>query len=204
MIQVAYYLDYETPFAYSMLRASIKSLLETRMAAEIYLVSSKGMSIPEDIREVVSIHSITLQPGYYTKNKHGGYASLGITGNVLYIDIDTIFNKPVHDVFDDIEFILALPERNIPVKGVEFNSGVVFCRTPELWEELAQANIHYRAMIVESYFSVLARTSKYNVKVIPSSYNWAPRTPYEDVSHAHIVHYKGQRKSWMPIETETK
>lgn len=201
---VVYYHDYDDEFYYKMLLASLTSIYRHHDAFSFnaYLVCNTGMTVPSPIMNMLSgIYYIDLDPGYYTRNKHRGYADINLPGNTLYIDTDTIFHQNISSVFEDHSWWIAVAERHIPIKGIEFNSGVVFCRIPAFWDELSKADIHYKAMMVETFFSSLVRQDKYRpLRVLPASYNWDPSTKTEDVSMHHIVHYKGNRKPWMPLE----
>lgn len=198
-MSVAYYLDLQDRGYHEMFRKSLTSLIENvNDDCEIHLVT--GVSIAFDksiIEDVDKIHRINLENGYYTRNKHKGYAEANIEGDVLYLDVDTIVQKSIDHVFRNKNFTIALPRRNSVIRGAEFNSGVVFLRDPSFWLELYEANIHRNALEVERYFSSLARQDRWKLHVISDLYNWAPNSKEEDVSNAYIVHYKGPRKSWM-------
>lgn len=133
-----------------------------------------------------------------------------LEGDWLLCDSDVIFLKDVRRVFDD-PFDVALATRKGSFLAdseyeqvFPYNFGVVFSRGPEFWLEAEKA---LKALPVEKQewegeqfvTGRLAKSGRYNVKVLPREFNYTPELPTEDVRHVSILHLKYKRKSWLPF-----
>jgi hypothetical protein len=136
-----------------------------------------------------------------------------VDGEWLFLDTDTVVAKDVRHVFDDSAFDLAVADREWSLvkdhykytKGMTFNTGVIFSRSPKLYQLALEIWRHYPAEKQAHWwseqwaFAEAVYSGKFAVKVLPGMiYNRPPHTRDEDVSDAAILHYKGPtRKAWM-------
>jgi len=121
-----------------------------------------------------------------------------VEGDTLFIDTDVEVRGDVSEVFDD-DFDVAVTTDMYPgTKGIIYNSGVTFSRSPRFWSELAERLKDYEFpdwFVSEREFSAYANTCSMKVKVLPGEeYNYVPAS-HED-SGGKIIHYRGQRKRW--------
>lgn len=136
-----------------------------------------------------------------------------LDGAWLLLDTDTVVAKDVRHVFDDPAFDLAVADREWSLvkdhykysKEMTFNTGVIFSRSPKLYQLALEIWRHYSAEKRAHWwseqwaFAEAVYSGKFAVKVLPGMiYNRPPHTQDEDVSDAAILHYKGPtRKAWM-------
>jgi lipopolysaccharide biosynthesis glycosyltransferase len=125
------------------------------------------------------------------------WAGSEIEDDLLYVDVDVLFNKDVRDVFE-MDFDVAVAERVGPgSKEQKFNSGVVFSKSPAFWRACAvetEKKSPRDLMWAQEAFNNVVREGGFKVKVLPSEYNFSPRSFVTDKA---IVHYKGKRKEIM-------
>lgn len=130
---------------------------------------------------------------------------------MLILDTDVIVQRDLSDVFLK-KFDIALTRRTKPLlyqgKNITpimpYNTGVMFSRCRAFWEEAhetcrsAPENIQ-RWWGDQLAVRLTADTGKYKLLELPvDKYNYSPKSEDEDVSHRHVVHYKGpERKEWM-------
>ena len=132
------------------------------------------------------------------------------SGEWLFVDPDIIVQKDVRPVFDD-QFDIALTDRiGTSMEGtpyaaaMPYNLGVAFSRSPAFWQE-AEAHLQHLPPALQEWegdqrviCAMVRQKLGGSIKILSGQiYNYPPNTPNEDVSHAAIVHYKGNRKGWM-------
>ena len=133
-------------------------------------------------------------------------------GEWLLIDTDVSIRNDVRGVFADESFDVALCDRNWPhlaqgekiMHTMPFNTGVVFTRRQEFWQDVLA---HWRALplaVREDWMSeqravyAIVRTGRYHVKILPGmAYNYPPGKADDAPIVAACVHYKGNRKKWL-------
>ena len=141
------------------------------------------------------------------------YAQL--PGDWLFVDTDIVFQKDVRDVFDK-PFDVAVASRaetymartHIEYSHImPYNFGVIFSRNVFVWRtiipQLLQLNDKIQRWGGEQFLlGRMASDNKlFNFHILPSSYNYPPEQEGEDLSHAHIVHFKGKRKNFKECTT---
>jgi hypothetical protein len=130
------------------------------------------------------------------------------TGDWLLVDTDVELRADVSAVFPATPFDLALTDRawqNLPqgdlvMQTMPFNTGVVFTRNPLFWQDVLAT---WRAADNKDWMSEqravyqVVRTGKYLVQILPGQvYNCPPSSPDDPCSDAKMLHYKGPRKAW--------
>jgi hypothetical protein len=131
-------------------------------------------------------------------------------GDAMFIDTDAVVQRDTSGVFDK-PFDVALTRRRGPilvdgkdiVPEMPFNSGVMFSRSMEFWEDV-YAHCDTLSEKLKHWFGdqvalkVVAESGKYKVLDLTcDEYNYSPNRIDEDVSQKYIVHMKGKRKQWM-------
>lgn len=127
---------------------------------------------------------------------------------ILRLDYDLIVQKDVREVFN-IPFDVALTRR--PLNDVTcsnsmralhpHNHGVVFMRRARKFFQVAKEK--YLTLqndwmdVSEAMCHAAADHSIRWIELPGERYNYTPKRRDEDVSYCSIVHYKGDRKSWM-------
>lgn len=139
------------------------------------------------------------------------YASAG-AGDWLFLDTDVIVQRNVQDVFADRDFDIAVATREGTLRpkevgtkfmrGMPYNKGVVFSRSPAFWraaaDRLRQAGPMQQAWMGDQRATnETIAAGAFRVKVLPNGYNYPPFDRTEDVSAKAILHFKGPRKPWM-------
>jgi hypothetical protein len=130
-----------------------------------------------------------------------------LPGEWLFVDTDVVFQKDVRDVFDS-PFDIAVTDRvgsawehSPDVKHMPYNMGVTFSRNPKFWERAKEILLTLPSELqawVGDQLVVCELQKQFRTKVLPGHiYNFTPWERTDDRSHAAIVHYKGQRKSWL-------
>jgi len=136
-----------------------------------------------------------------------------LSGEVLYLDYDTIVQEDVSSVFEQ-DFDLAITTRSgvekdstLLYKVCPHNVGVMFSRSQSFWRIVRN---RYDARQDEPSwfkFQILVTEAINTLKqfkfleLSSEKYNYTPESRDEDLSGRSIVHYKGLRKSWM-VEQE--
>lgn len=133
-------------------------------------------------------------------------------GEWLFVDSDVIFQRDVSDVFKE-PFDIALTDREGTITNeakfaevMPYNIGVVFSRSPAFWMKVVdylQTLPSKQQEWMGDQIVVNAMVKKgdhgFNIKFIPgATYNYPPKSATDDLSGASIVHYKGNRKQWIP------
>lgn len=163
-----------------------------------------------DSPAVLNTHAMRLPDGPMLERRLEHYAAC--SGATLFLDTDTSVTRDVRDVFDDPHFDIAIADRHwagIPqgdavMHTMPFNTGVVFSRSPEFWQETLRV---WRGFPKEqkdwmseqrAVYQVI-RTGRFRVKILPGEvYDYPPRTQDDPCTGAAIVHYKGpERKRWL-------
>lgn len=133
-----------------------------------------------------------------------------LDGEVVCLDTDVIVQKDLSRVFA-LDFDVALTRRNQPIldpngrditKTMPFNGGVALSRNRGWLSFLADKCEELTTLEQDWYtdqlaMTVCARAGGAVLQLPCDLYNYTPRTQGEDVSHAWVVHYKGNRKQWM-------
>lgn len=134
-----------------------------------------------------------------------------VEGDWLFLDTDVIVQEDVRAVFAD-PFEIAVSERAGTLRDKEngskfmaqmpYNKGAVFSRSDLFWEmaydhcfDMEKGQQEWMGDQV-AMCRVIAR-DVFKVKVLPNRFNYAPLQRTEDVSDKAILHFKGDRKSWM-------
>jgi hypothetical protein len=132
---------------------------------------------------------------------------------MLIVDTDIVAKKHCEDVWEQ-EFDIALTARE---KGemydgdgedratsMPFNTGVMFSRGTEFWNECycwlaGQPKMSQNWYGDQQAVAEVAKRGHYNLLILPcAEFNWAPNNR-NDHSTARFWHYKGGiRKKWMP------
>lgn len=138
------------------------------------------------------------------------YAS--VSGEWLFIDSDVIVQVDVRRVFDQV-FDVALADRRGTLRpedaegkcvtAMPYNSGVIFSRSPAFWQaalvRIAELSVKRQGWMgdQQAMCDVIA-SGAFDIKVLPSTYNYPPHRHDENVSDKAILHFKGRsRKDWM-------
>lgn len=134
------------------------------------------------------------------------------SGDWLFVDSDVVIQKDVRDVFKWAFDVAVTDRKGTEMEGtpyekaMPYNNGVVFSRSPSFWGDVRSTllTLPERLQEWEGEQRVLCRVADsggFNVKVLPGlAYNYPPRKPGEDVSHASILHFKGEtRKAWLKV-----
>lgn len=127
----------------------------------------------------------------------------------ITIDTDCIVQKDLSHVFDD-DFDIALTYRDAPVidplgnnvaEHMPFNTGVMFCRNPQVWKdclfEMQQMDMDLKTWYGDQLAIKHVSRSYKTKRLSCDPYNYTPLNKNEDVSDKQVVHYKGVRKAWM-------
>lgn len=136
-----------------------------------------------------------------------------LEGDWCFCGCDVLFRKDVRAVFDE-PFDIALASR----KGTymensryavmqPYNFDILFSRSPKFWESALES----MKTMTESFQDngaeqlvtcALARSDRFDVRIISSAYNFTPKYHTDDFSHAAILHMKGRRKAWIPAYSD--
>jgi len=129
-------------------------------------------------------------------------------GDWLLIDTDVEIRADVWEIFPPTPFDIALPDRNWPgipqgdlvMHSMPFNTGVVFTRNRRFWQEVYQTwcEAENKDWLSEqrAVYEVV-RTGRFLVQILPGQiYNYPPRSADDPCTGAKLVHYKGARKAW--------
>lgn len=150
------------------------------------------------------------------------YAS--VTGEWLFLDTDVVVQSDVRGVFYQLlegpprgrvmpaYFDIALADRRgtlreadtgKSIRQMPFNKGVVFSKSQAFWiavqQRLAELSEKRQGWMgdQQAMCDTIA-SGLFNVRVLPSTYNYPPHRHDEDVRDKHILHFKGkERKAWM-------
>lgn len=133
-------------------------------------------------------------------------------GDWLLLDTDVVVQQDVRPVFDQ-PFDVALTDRQWShvvqsqefMQEMPFNTGVVFTRSPEFWQEVLKT---WRSFTPEQQGDWLSeqravaqvvRSEPFTVLVLPGMiYNYPPTAQTDEgLQQAAVVHWKGKRKAWM-------
>lgn len=136
------------------------------------------------------------------------YHHAHLHGEWLFPDVDIIFRGDVWHVFEDKSFDVAATSRagtkwedTRYALVMPINNGIVWSRSNDFWKDLIpgfdDAPPPYVSWWEQVLFNNLVQTGRYKTKILPSAYNFTPTKKDDDISHALVVHYKGNRKTWM-------
>lgn len=169
----------------------------------VHLTSPMGPHIPEaDERIAAAVEG----PFMYRRC----HASAQLTGDVLYVDADTVFLADVRDVFE-LNFHVAIPKHINPAHPwLAHSGGAIFCRAPEFWQNLAKFGRHVdwiKAdpggwLPIQLVFNWMLQLPHFKVHLLPARiYDYKPLTEDDPCAGARILHFKGKRrKQWAPHE----
>lgn len=137
------------------------------------------------------------------------------SGDVLFLDTDTVVNRDVRHVFD-ADFDVCVTVRRTRFAKYEcegkthympFNLGVVFSKDHRFWNEIRERTSKMTDPLMLGWWGaqiellrMYAEPGKWKIHTVEADeYNYTPNDPAEDLSGRAIVHYKGARKNWgMP------
>lgn len=122
---------------------------------------------------------------------------------MLILDTDVIAKAPVDDVWH-FDFDIALTRRpEVESFGMPFNTGVMFSRTRDFWQDcyrwLETQKPELHAWYGDQHaVAAIAKRGEYDICSLPAEeFNWSPNS-WEDSSDARFWHYKGRvRKKWL-------
>jgi hypothetical protein len=132
-----------------------------------------------------------------------------LEGDWCFCGCDVLFRKDVRHVFEK-PFQVALATRDGTymqnaqyTQIMPYNFDILFSRSPEFWQIALET---MKTMSPEAQDNgaeqlvtcAMAKSKAFDVAIIPSSYNFTPKRPTDDISHVHILHMKGKRKEWIP------
>lgn len=133
--------------------------------------------------------------------------------DAVFLDTDIVVQKDLTPLFDG-EFDVALTRReNIGVdpsgidvaKAMPYNTGVMLSK-PSGWDFWRNAWKHCESFPEEGRkwwgdqyaVKAIAEIAPLRILELPCEiYNYSPAAESEDVRERFVVHYKGERKSWM-------
>lgn len=126
------------------------------------------------------------------------------TDIIVQSDLLPVFERPFDVALTRRDGILMWGGRNIAAM-MPYNTGVMFSKCPEFWRtahEMCKAAPEEMQRWWGDQLCVYntALTGRFEVLELPcDKFNYSPATEDEDVSDAHVVHYKGAgpRKQWM-------
>lgn len=134
-----------------------------------------------------------------------------LEGDWVFLDTDVVFRKDVRHVFQQAFDVALASREGTYMHGTKYaeimpyNFGVVFSRCPKFWEVLLK---HLKTLPAEMKEwggeqrimceMAKAKGSPFDVRILPSAYNFTPHKEDDDMSHACVVHMKGPRKAWLP------
>lgn len=157
-------------------------------------------------------------------DKHTPYANTRCYANLLmghsnnlFVDIDTLFANSVEHIFKDMENIgqgneIVIVTSRWPAShrpDLKFNFGVTFCNTPRFWNMCING---YNAANTKGYQSddgelvpnqvyrylVDNDESMYLIAQSGEFYNHIVEKADQNIDKASILHFKGERKKFMP------
>ncbi len=137
---------------------------------------------------------------WYMRERHAMLAEMDCTPTAV-IDSDTLICMPMDDLWQD-EFDIALTWR--PDKpDMPYNGGVIFCREPRFFAAVLKrmeddSSLHHPWIGEQKALAQEAASGKW--KVLPlTCEGWNNSNIGKNkMPKSRIVHYKGDRKQWMP------
>jgi len=155
--------------------------------------------------------AIRLPHGPMLERRIEHYAQAGGYDDWLFVDTDVSIRQDVRSVFDNSWFDVAVTDRNWPhlpqtaevLQTMPFNTGVVFSRRAEFWQEVLRVWREYPEpsrdwMSEQRAVAEVVKTGRFRVTVLPGMvYNYPPSAA-DAKADAAIWHYKGpHRKVWL-------
>lgn len=141
-----------------------------------------------------------------------------VHGQTLFVDTDVSVRADVRSVFSDEDvWDVALCDRAWPhlpqgdsvLQAMPFNTGVVFCQHMGFWPRVLETWRGYDESRRRDWMSEqwavweVVRSGSFRVKILPGMvYNYPPMSPDDAPGGAKLLHYKGQRKSWLTQHAE--
>ena len=129
-----------------------------------------------------------------------------LDGEVIVLDTDVIVQKDIRPVFG-FEFDVAMTwrsEKILDPNGVNvselmpYNTGVMFLRNMDFMRDCIKWGANKGFGWYTDQASVAEVGKKYNVlKLHCDNFNYTPRSASEDLSSRYVVHYKGNRRSFL-------
>lgn len=132
-------------------------------------------------------------------------------GEWLFVDTDVIVQRDVREVFQR-RFDLAVADRAGTLKATEvgtkfmasmpYNKGAVFSRSPAFWLVAADrlrtlSSRRQEWMGDQQAMCDVIAAGRFNIDVLPATFNYPPMRRDEDLRARAILHFKGPRKIWM-------
>lgn len=166
----------------------------------------------ETSQSVIGVDRVLRQPkaSSFTRTLAQAYQQ---PGDWLFADTDVVIQHDVREVFEDQQWQVALASRDGTFISQEeqasafmqmmpYNTGVVFSRCPQFWDEVDDLierlhEKHQRWYGMQLAVAELVKLNRYRVRVLEPDFNYPPKAQDEDVSMRHLVHYKGPRKRWL-------
>lgn len=188
---------------------SIKDAMPDAKIVQFTNMNTPGL---KDVNEVVRKPSRDLG---FMESRMEHYATYPHE-KMLLIDPDIIIQADVWNVFDE-PFDVALTDRggNKLVLGkkdvsiiMPYNLGAAFSTGNQFWRrclvEMKKMPKGDRDWFGDQIaVGRVARAKIFQIKVLDMyRYNYTPQKKEENVSSKFIVHYKGERKEWMPDKSK--
>lgn len=191
-MKVAIYLDSHTPEHGILAQKCISSVRQAMPHAEIWHLTDEKGPVVDGVDKTLRVPV----EGAFCYRRC--YLQSLVEGDTLFIDTDVEVKEDVSNVFDD-DFDVGVTKDMCPgTKGIVYNSGVTFSRSPRFWSELGERLKDFEFPdwhVSEREFSTYANECSMKVKVLPGEeYNYVPSS--EDDIAGKIVHYRGLRKRW--------
>lgn len=121
-----------------------------------------------------------------------------VLGDTLFIDTDVEVKEDVSHVFNDDFDVAVTTDMHPGTKGIIYNSGVTFSRSPRFWSELSERLGEFEFPdwhVSEREFSAYASSCSLKIKVLPGEeYNYVPAADGD--FGGKIIHFRGLRKRW--------
>lgn len=166
--------------------------------------------------EVLGVTGVVRRPGAASllRQRIEHYAGIPSSEDYLLIDTDVAVRADVSSVFhhDRLPFDVAfadrdwahLPQGDRVLQDMPFNTGVCFTRSASFWFDALTTWNRYPADVRADWMSEqravwdVARTGRYRVRVLPGmTYNYPPTSATDFPRGAALVHFKGNRKTWL-------
>lgn len=200
----AFFLQGTNPDYVRMAKLTIASVRETMPGIEIVHLTDGDTPMVEGADNVQRIP----EPMPMAVRRMSHNASLH--GDWLLIDCDIIVKRDVRDVFD-APFDVALTDRIGTItteaayaKVMPYNLGVAFSRAPAFWNEvlrhLTKMPLQYQHWEGDQRVvcAMMKEGNHYDVKVLRgATYNYPPRFAGDEGDDAALLHFKGNRKSYL-------
>lgn len=141
---------------------------------------------------VDAVHRLPPEPLCLARAAHYG----SVEGDWLFLDTDCVVQSPmVAEVFNQ-NFNIAVTDRQTPVDGMPYCTGVLFSRSSAFWEKMYDMESKMSTKDQGWYAEQKAMAKMTPDVVLPGVI--FQHVPEDDsIPNAAIVHYKGERKKHL-------